>query len=200
MLLDNGVFEKANGYPSCYWGWGPEDLELGYRCRFAGYELEKRDGTYSASPHTHQGFDRPGVYTEEAKLMLGLFDERKKDLRYFAERDGLSNLAGSTGRHAEHLDRRQAREERCSLPGEAGRVSFYVESVACKISHLLPQENLVNRDVPTIVFNLIVEDRGISINAGLRSCEDCSLIIPQIIIHGDNAVFLAQVVAENEVC
>lgn len=95
VLLDNDVFQKVNGYPNCYWGWGPEDLELGIRCRFAGYDIEKRDGTYSALPHKHDGFERPGLHTPEARQMLELFNERKKNLQQFANEDGLRSLTYS---------------------------------------------------------------------------------------------------------
>lgn len=36
VLFDNAAFERVNGYPNAYWGWGPEDLELGFRCDIAG--------------------------------------------------------------------------------------------------------------------------------------------------------------------
>jgi hypothetical protein len=92
VLFDNTAFETANGYPNCYWGWGPEDLELGYRCRLAGFDIEKRDGTYTALPHKHEGFERPGVHTVEARRMAELFRERRKDFERFAREDGLGSL------------------------------------------------------------------------------------------------------------
>ena len=32
VLFDRDAFERVNGYPNAYWGWGPEDRELGLRC------------------------------------------------------------------------------------------------------------------------------------------------------------------------
>jgi hypothetical protein len=65
-LLDNTVFAKANGFPN-YWGWGPEDRELGFRCRMLGFEIDRRDGTYIPLKHAHTGFLSEGVWTEEAR-------------------------------------------------------------------------------------------------------------------------------------
>lgn len=95
VLLDNAVFEKVNGYPNCYWGWGPEDLELGYRCRLAGFEIKKRDGTFTPLPHKHAGFTPSGERTAEARQTLALFSERKKDLRNHQQLDGLRSLSYS---------------------------------------------------------------------------------------------------------
>lgn len=93
VLMDNAVFQKANGYPNCYWGWGPEDLELGQRCRLAGHELEKRDGTFSALPHRHAGFESPGKHTPEARQTSSLHKERMKDFAHHAHTDGLNSLS-----------------------------------------------------------------------------------------------------------
>lgn len=91
VLLDNNVFSKANGYPNCYWGWGPEDLELGIRCRFNGFSIYKRDGTFRSLPHKHAGFARPGEYTNEARETSELFLSRKDRLQELASTDGLKN-------------------------------------------------------------------------------------------------------------
>lgn len=95
VMFDNEVFQKVNGYPNCYWGWGPEDLELGYRCNFAGYEIEKRDGTYTALPHKHAGFERPGVHTLEARQTGEIFKKRKDNLSELQRTDGLNDLSYS---------------------------------------------------------------------------------------------------------
>ena len=52
-LLDKSVFTAVNGFPNCYWGWGPEDLEMSNRLRLRGYKLERRDGTFIPLPHKH---------------------------------------------------------------------------------------------------------------------------------------------------
>lgn len=95
VLFDNNVFARVNGYPNCYWGWGPEDLELGLRCRLLGYPIEKRDGTYQSLPHRHSGFERPGVYTQEARETASTFSRRKPQLEQLMKSDGLSNLSYS---------------------------------------------------------------------------------------------------------
>jgi hypothetical protein len=63
-LLDNAVFRQVNGFPNCYWGWGPEDRKLGFRCRALGFEIERREGTYIPLRHKHAGFSYPGVWTD----------------------------------------------------------------------------------------------------------------------------------------
>ena len=92
VLFDNAAFEAVNGYPNCYWGWGPEDLELGYRCGFAGSGFGKRDGTYFALPHPHAGFAKPGVHTPEAQRSHKVFAERKNKLAELQKTDGLTDL------------------------------------------------------------------------------------------------------------
>jgi hypothetical protein len=92
VLFDNNAFAKVNGYPNCYWGWGPEDLELGLRCRFSDFQIDKRDGTYQSLPHQHAGFEKPGVLTPEAKKSAAMFASRRDRLRELSLSDGLSNL------------------------------------------------------------------------------------------------------------
>ncbi|HEX5509184.1 MAG TPA: galactosyltransferase-related protein, partial [Pseudolabrys sp.] len=81
-----------NGFPNCYWGWGPEDLELGFRCRIKGYDFERRDGTYIPLRHKHAGFSAPHVWTEEGKRTNELFQKRKPHLRELIEQDGVGAL------------------------------------------------------------------------------------------------------------
>ncbi|MFN4143802.1 galactosyltransferase-related protein [Aestuariivirga sp.] len=92
VLFDNEVFQSVNGYPNCYWGWGPEDLELGMRCGQSGCGFEKRDGTYMALPHPHAGFEKPGVHSREARRSHTIFGERKNRLAELQATDGLSDL------------------------------------------------------------------------------------------------------------
>ena len=91
-LLDNTVFAKVNGFPNCYWGWGPEDRELGFRCRTQGFEIERRDGTYIPLKHPHAGFSAPGVWTEEARRTNELYKKRQPGLQALAGEDGVNNL------------------------------------------------------------------------------------------------------------
>jgi hypothetical protein len=91
-LLDNAVFEKVNGFPNCYWGWGPEDLEFGFRCRIQGFDFEKRDGTYIPLKHKHAGFSAPQVWTEEGRRTNELFRKRQPNLRALIDRDGINTL------------------------------------------------------------------------------------------------------------
>lgn len=91
-LFDNSVFERVNGYPNCYWGWGPEDRELGMRCCVRSGGFEKRDGTFLALQHKHEGFVAPGVWSDQAKRTHEVFDRRKNDIGRYIDDDGLSSL------------------------------------------------------------------------------------------------------------
>jgi hypothetical protein len=91
-LIDNAVFAKVNGFPNCYWGWGPEDRELGFRCRISGLEIERRDGTFIALPHKHNGFAEPHVWTETGRRTNALYKKRSPDLQALMAVDGLSSL------------------------------------------------------------------------------------------------------------
>jgi hypothetical protein len=91
-LFDNSAFLAVNGYPNCYWGWGREDFELGRRCHIKGFGFEKRDGTYSALPHKHAGFQAPGFRTKEARRTHDMFGQRESRLEQLIDEDGLTNL------------------------------------------------------------------------------------------------------------
>jgi hypothetical protein len=92
VLFDNAAFERVNGYPNAYWGWGPEDLELGMRCNLAGLGFERRDGTYIALHHKHAGFAAPGIYNEEARRTHAVWARRRDNLAAVAATDGLSTI------------------------------------------------------------------------------------------------------------
>jgi N-terminal region of glycosyl transferase group 7/N-terminal domain of galactosyltransferase len=92
VLFDNAAFEQINGYPNAYWGWGPEDLELGFRCDLSGLGFERRDGTYMALPHKHAGFTAPGVHSEEARHTHSVWAERRLRLEPLMAEDGLKTL------------------------------------------------------------------------------------------------------------
>lgn len=92
VLFDKLTFEKVNGYPNIYWGWGPEDYELGQRCKLMGIDFEKRDGKYHLLYHPHNGFVSPGIHSEEAQATHLLFDKRADDLKSYIEKDGLTTL------------------------------------------------------------------------------------------------------------
>ena len=91
VMFDNKTFEEVNGFPNCYWGWGPEDLELGMRCELVDQKFEKRDGTFRSLKHQHNGFVAPGVHSAVAKRNVALFNERKQDLVRHQKEDGLRN-------------------------------------------------------------------------------------------------------------
>jgi len=91
-LLDNEVYTKVNGFPNCYWGWGPEDLEMSYRLRIRNIDFDRRDGTYIPLPHKHAGFAGPHVYTEEGRRTNELFKKRQTNMRELIEQDGLNTL------------------------------------------------------------------------------------------------------------
>jgi len=96
VLFDKPAFERVNGYPNVYWGWGPEDLELGQRCEMAGLGFDRRDGTYTALPHEHAGFVAPGVRSEAAQRTHALYKQRRPRLREWMEQDGLCSLKFET--------------------------------------------------------------------------------------------------------
>ena len=91
-LFDNAAFKSVNGYPNCYWGWGPEDLELGLRCKIRTGGFEKRDGTFLSLPHKHEGFIAPGIWSEQAKQTNAMFKSRQDHIGRFLDEDGLTSL------------------------------------------------------------------------------------------------------------
>ena len=93
VLFDKRAFEAVNGFPNCYWGWGPEDLELGQRFRLSGLDFDRRDGTFMPLPHKHAGFSAPGVWTEEARRTAEVYKKRKDRLLEVMKKDGLNNLS-----------------------------------------------------------------------------------------------------------
>ncbi|XP_060793129.1 beta-1,4-galactosyltransferase 5 [Neoarius graeffei] len=82
--LTTEQFQKINGFPNAFWGWGGEDDDLWNRVQYAGYTVSRPRGDigrYSSIPHHHRG---------EVQF-LG----RYKLLRRSKERqklDGLNNL------------------------------------------------------------------------------------------------------------
>ena len=92
LLFDNVSYERINGYPNTYWGWGFEDRELGERLNLAGIAWEKRDGFYRAIPHPHHGMTADGKPNAEALAMRELFYSRKPQMEHLMKREGLSDL------------------------------------------------------------------------------------------------------------
>jgi hypothetical protein len=89
VAIDKNHFFSANGYPNCYKGWGPEDLELRLRLSTIGLNIQKRDGTFKALPHQSNGFKREGVYTEEAEITHKIFESRQQKFDSFMKVDGV---------------------------------------------------------------------------------------------------------------
>jgi hypothetical protein len=96
VLMSKKCFEAINGYPNCYYGWGREDTELKQRIGFAGFDIERRDGTYLSLPHVHAGYSSPGVLTDEARMIEALYRTRRDHLRELMESDGISSLQFNT--------------------------------------------------------------------------------------------------------
>uniref|UniRef100_H3BCF4 Beta-1,4-galactosyltransferase n=1 Tax=Latimeria chalumnae TaxID=7897 RepID=H3BCF4_LATCH len=51
-------FQKINGFPNAFWGWGGEDDDLWNRVQFAGYTVTRPEGDigkYKSIPHHHRG-------------------------------------------------------------------------------------------------------------------------------------------------
>ena len=92
VLFDKAAFERINGYPNSYWGWGFEDAELCLRCKVTGLAFEKRDGTYQPLPHAHAGLAAPGVLTNEGERTYALYESRRPKAKQWMAEDGLRSL------------------------------------------------------------------------------------------------------------
>jgi hypothetical protein len=92
VLFDRLAFERVNGYSNRYWGWGPEDLELGLRCDITGLGFDRRDGTFMALDHPLAGFTAEGIYTPEAHRTHTLWARRQPLLPELMRIDGLNAL------------------------------------------------------------------------------------------------------------
>lgn len=85
-------FVAVNGFSNDYWGWGCEDLDLRFRCHCRGLSIAKRDGTFRALPHAHNGFVAPGVRSPQAAATHALLEARLPSFRESFLREGLSTL------------------------------------------------------------------------------------------------------------
>ncbi|NWV20309.1 B4GT5 galactosyltransferase, partial [Origma solitaria] len=91
-------FQKINGFPNAFWGWGGEDDDLWNRVQYAGYSVTRPEGDtgkYKSIPHHHRGevqflgrqvnfFKNPKALYKEYALL------RKSKERQAL--DGLNNL------------------------------------------------------------------------------------------------------------
>lgn len=50
-LMPNHLFEKVNGFPNDYWGWGGEDDQLRKRFVDMNIDVTRRPGRYLSLPH-----------------------------------------------------------------------------------------------------------------------------------------------------
>src|ERR1700733_2400544 len=57
VLFNKQDFERINGYPNGYWGWGYEDSDIRHRCLVLNMPIERRKGTFQVLPHIHEGYD-----------------------------------------------------------------------------------------------------------------------------------------------
>jgi N-terminal region of glycosyl transferase group 7/N-terminal domain of galactosyltransferase len=92
IALNKEQFRMVNGFSNEYWGWGPEDVDLRLRCERRGLPVARRDGTFKALPHRHNGFVGPGVHSAEAVATHRLFQERLPRFDEHWANDGLSTL------------------------------------------------------------------------------------------------------------
>ncbi|XP_066527704.1 beta-1,4-galactosyltransferase 5 [Hoplias malabaricus] len=56
--LTSVQFQKINGFPNAFWGWGGEDDDLWNRVQYAGYTVSRPPGDigrYMSIPHHHRG-------------------------------------------------------------------------------------------------------------------------------------------------
>jgi hypothetical protein len=76
VLTPNGLFERVNGYPNGYWGWGYEDLDLRRRYEAAGIPIAQRKGTFRPLDHDNRGIKLGGTLTPEAQSNRQTFAKR----------------------------------------------------------------------------------------------------------------------------
>jgi N-terminal region of glycosyl transferase group 7/N-terminal domain of galactosyltransferase len=92
VALNKEQFRLVNGFSNDYWGWGPEDVDLRLRCESRGLSIARRDGTFRALPHRHNGFVSPGVHSEQGVATHRLFEARRARFLEHCASDGLSTL------------------------------------------------------------------------------------------------------------
>jgi GT2 family glycosyltransferase len=94
VLFDCHDFERINGFSNDFAGWGWEDTDLRLRVEHAGLSIDRRDGTYMALPHKHNGYQDDGSLTPEAVRNRLRFEERiaRLDFDHLCREDGLSDL------------------------------------------------------------------------------------------------------------
>jgi len=90
VAFSKADFLTVNGFSNAFWGWGPEDLELGLRCAISGLGFDKRDGTFEALPHPHAGFNPAGEPTAEAMRNFERFNSRFEKLKEIYPREGVN--------------------------------------------------------------------------------------------------------------
>ena len=79
-LLDKSVFTAVNGFPNCYWGWGPEDLEMSTPA--AAARLQARAARRHLHPAAAQAcrlFRRRTSLTMSGAAPTSLFEKREPD-------------------------------------------------------------------------------------------------------------------------
>jgi hypothetical protein len=92
VAMNKEQFKLINGFSNAYWGWGPEDVDLRLRCECHGLSVARRDGSFHALPHRHNGFVSPRVHSEQAIATHRLFNARLPRFREHSASDGLSTL------------------------------------------------------------------------------------------------------------
>ncbi len=85
-MLRNEHFEKVNGYPVDYWGWGFEDGDLQMRCHLEGLIPRMLEGTYEQLFHNSNGYEDDGKFNDVALANQKRFDKKvaayKKNISY----------------------------------------------------------------------------------------------------------------------
>jgi hypothetical protein len=91
VLFPSAQFAAVNGFSNGYWGWGLQDQDLLDRCIVAGLPIGRRDGTFGALHHSHEG-TVAGTPTETAQRNLERFQSRRNQQARLMQEDGLTTL------------------------------------------------------------------------------------------------------------
>jgi hypothetical protein len=94
VLFRNEQFERVNGFPTVYWGWGYEDTEMQFRLAATGLKVERRKGTFTPLDHRNEGYAGHNAPTAANTRNLAVLNSRfsaEGQPRCAWQMDGLSS-------------------------------------------------------------------------------------------------------------